>query len=111
MKREPMAGESTPSDSPATRILEAWVTLEEGLRAALPFCSIQPPTQPAELLSALRINHQIGPEEDSRIMALRDIRNRVAHDPEEPSREEGQRFEDEVQDILRILKGTQGDSC
>ena len=96
---------------PSTRILEAWIALEEGLRAALPFCSVQPPTQPAELIAALRINHQIGPEEDSRIMALREIRNRVAHDPEDPPEEDALRFEDEVRDLLHILKAPQGDSC
>lgn len=97
--------------APAARILEAWVDLEKGLRAALPFCSVQPPTQPAELLAALRINHRIGPEEDSRIMALREIRNRVAHDPEEPSEEETQRFEAEAQELMGILKSPKGDSC
>lgn len=96
---------------PSTRILEAWITLEEGLRAALPFCSVQPPTQPAELLSALRINHQIGPDEDSRIMALREVRNRVAHDPREPLEEEAKAFEQEVQDLLGTLEGHPGKSC
>jgi hypothetical protein len=96
---------------PSTRILKAWITLEEGLRAALPFCSVQPPTQPAELLAALRINHLIGPEEDARVMALREVRNRVAHDPEEPSEEEALLFEGEVQNLLSILKGPPDDSC
>jgi hypothetical protein len=98
-------------DSPATRILEAWVELEKALRAALPFCSVQPPTQPAELLSALRINHQIGPEEQSRIMALRKVRNRVAHDPEDPGEEEVQRFEKEVREVIEILQGPPAEPC
>ena len=97
--------------SPANRILDAWAELEKGLRAALPFCSVQPPTQPAELLSALRINHQIGPEEESRIMALREVRNRVAHDPEDPLEEEVQRFEKEVREIIEVMKGPPVEPC
>ena len=98
-------------DSPATRILEAWVELEKALRDALPFCSVQPPTQPAELLSALRINHQIGPEEESRIMALREVRNRVAHDPKDPREEEAQAFEREVREVIEFLGGPPEEPC
>ena len=98
-------------DSPASRIPEARVELEKALRAALPVCSVQPPTQPAELLSALRINHQIGPEEESRIMALREIRNRVAHDPEDPPEEEVQGFEKEVREIMEFLRPPPAESC
>ena len=80
------------NESTATRIMKSWVELEEALRGALPVCSVQPPTQPSELLSALRINHQIGPGEEERILALREIRNRVAHDPEEPSAAEADAY-------------------
>jgi hypothetical protein len=98
-------------DTTATRILRAWTRLEGGLRAALPVCSVQPPTQPAELLSALRINHQIGPEEESRILALREMRNRVAHDPGDPPEEVALSFEAEVEDLLRNLAGLSGEAC
>ena len=97
--------------STATRILEAWTQLETALRAALPVCSFQPPNQPSELLSALRINHQIGPEEEAQILSLREIRNRVAHDPEEPSREEADLFEKEVETLTAHLAGGHGTAC
>jgi len=90
--------------SPATRVLDAWVRLEAGLRAALPACSVQPPTQPAELLSALRINLRIGPEEEARILALREIRNRIAHTPEEPSVQEAERYEEEAENLMALIK-------
>ena len=90
--------------SPATRVLEAWVRLERGLRDALPVCSVQPPTQPTELLSALRINHRIGPEEEARILALREVRNQIAHSPEDPPPREADRFEQEVDDLLTGLE-------
>jgi hypothetical protein len=97
------------NESTATRILEAWVELEEALRNALPFCSVQPPTQPSELLAALRINNSIGPDEEARVLALREIRTRVAHAPGEPSREEAERFEREVRDIRdRLGEGPAG---
>ncbi len=92
------------TSSPATRVLEAWVRLESGLRAALPVCSVQPPTQPTELLSALRINHRIGPEEEERILALREARNRIAHSPEDPPQQEADRFDQEVDDLLTRLE-------
>jgi len=88
------------NESAATRILKSWVELEEALRGALPVCSVQPPTQPSELLSALRINHQIGPEEEERILALREIRNRVAHSPEEPSAAEAETFAAEAAALM-----------
>jgi hypothetical protein len=84
------------NESTATRILKSWVELEEALRRALPVCSVQPPTQPSELLSALRINHQIGPEQEARILALRELRNRVAHSPGEPSAAEADSFVEEA---------------
>ncbi len=97
--------DSPPNDSSsATRVLDAWVRLEAGLRAALPVCSVQPPTQPAELLSALRINHRIGPEEEARILALREIRNRIAHSPEEPSLQETERYEEEADSLMTLIK-------
>ena len=92
-------------DSPATRILAAWAELENTLREALPVCSVAPPTQPTELLSALRINHRIGPEEETRILALRETRNRIAHDPEEPSEGEVAAFEAEVAELTTGLRG------
>jgi hypothetical protein len=96
---------STSTGSTGTRILEAWAELEKALRAALPVCSVQPPTQPSELLSALRINHQIGPEDEATVLALRETRNRVAHSPEEPSQEEALRFERDVRIITERLRG------
>jgi hypothetical protein len=92
------------SSSRAEKILEAWIDLETTLRAALPVCSVQPPKQPQELLSALRINGRIGPLEEARILALREIRNHIAHLPEEPSEKETDRFLGEVQDLKRALK-------
>ena len=99
------------NESTATRILEAWIRLETALRAALPLCSFQPPNQPSELLSALRINHQIGPEEEAQILSLREIRNRVAHDPGEPSGEEADRFERAVEALTAHLAGDRGAAC
>lgn len=82
--------------SPSMRILAAWVELEGALRKALPSCSVAPPNQPSELLSALRINGRIGPDEEARIRALRTTRNRVAVAPDEPDAEEADRFEAEA---------------
>ena len=96
--------------SPANRILEAWIRIETALRDALPVCSIQPPTQPTELLSALRINHVIGPEEEARILALRERRNRVAHSPEEPTAQEADHFNEEVDALIAILQPRE-ESC
>jgi hypothetical protein len=90
----------------AHRILDAWIELETALRAALPVCSVQPPKQPLELLSALRINGQIGPAEEARILALRETRNQVAHAPEEPSGSDVERFLGEVKDLKRLLANT-----
>ena len=87
----------------AHRILQAWVALESALRGALPVCSVRPPTQPSELLSALRINHRIGEAEERRILALREVRNRVAHAPGDPSSDEADRFEEEVTDLKTHL--------
>jgi hypothetical protein len=99
------------TDTPADRILNAWVDLETALRKALPVCSVAPPTQPSELLSALRINHRIGTEEEERILALRQTRNRVAHSPEEPSETEAARFEEEVTRLRTALYGTAPEAC
>jgi hypothetical protein len=96
------------TQSPAARILEAWVRLEGALRSTLPACSVQPPTQPSELLSALRINHQIGQEEEARILALREVRNRAAHSSEEPPEAEADRFEAEVQELIDHLGAVGG---
>jgi len=97
--------------TPATRILSAWVELETALRKALPVCSVAPPTQPTELLSALRINHRIGPEEETRIQILREVRNRVAHAPEEPPEEEVFRYEAEVAALKGVLEGGPPGAC
>lgn len=96
------------SPSRAHKILHAWTELETALRAALPVCSVQPPKQPLELLSALRINGQVGPVAEARILALREIRNHVAHTPDEPSEKEVDRFLGEVQDLKRLLKRAGG---
>ena len=90
--------------SASSRILSAWVELESALRDALPVCSVAPPNQPSELLSALRINQTIGPEEEARVLHLREVRNRVAHDPEEPSHAEVDWFETEVDALRRKLR-------
>ncbi len=97
--------------STATRILEAWIQLENALRATLPLCSVRPPTQPSELLYALRINQKIGHGEEARILALREIRNRVAHAPKEPSRDEADRFEEEVEALTAHLAGGPSEAC
>jgi len=99
------------SQTPATRILEAWIQLEEALRGALPVCSVAPPTQPTELLSALRINHRIGESEEGRVLALREIRNRVAHALEEPPEAEAQTFEAEAADLRAALSTRSSDLC
>jgi hypothetical protein len=93
------------SATPAARILNAWVELETALRAALPVCSVAPPTQPTELLAALRINHRVGPEEEARVLTLREARNRVAHTPDEPPEEEAVRYEREVAALISTLAG------
>ena len=93
------------TDSAAERIMEAWVELEGALRNALPVCSVAPPNQPGELLAALRINHRIGQEEEERILELREIRNRVAYLPGEPSREEADRYEARVAELKAHLEG------
>jgi hypothetical protein len=102
-------------NTPSGRILAAWVKLEEGLRAALPVCSVAPPTQPSELLSALRINGTLGPEEEERIRDLREVRNRVAHDPTDPPEDEAKRFEEAVATLLEGLgnaaSGAQSVDC
>jgi hypothetical protein len=98
-------------NTPATRIMNAWVELEAALREALPVCSVAPPTQPTELLSALRIGHRIGAEEEERILALRRIRNLAAHTPEGPPEEEAAEYEVEVQALVKRLGGTHPGAC
>ena len=90
-------------DAPSSRILSAWVKLETALRGALPACSVAPPNQPSELLSALRINRTIGMEQEALIANLREIRNRVAHDPEELAEDKAVRFEAAVEDLVEAL--------
>ena len=99
------------TESTATRIIEAWIALETALKEALPVCSVQPPTQPSELLSALLINHKIGPDEEARVLALREIRNRVAHTPDEPPHDQATRFEAEVEALKTHLADRHGGSC
>ena len=100
------------SGSPADRIMEAWVELESALRGALPVCSVAPPTQPSELLAALRINHRIGREEEEEILRLRETRNRVAYSQEEPSEEEAEGFQARVRELKAILAGgTPQETC
>ena len=99
------------SEPPATRIQNAWVELETALREALPVCSIAPPTQPSELLSALRINHRIGEAEEEQVLALREIRNRVAHTPGEPPEAEASRYEAEVAQLKRLLGEGSPEAC
>jgi hypothetical protein len=85
--------------------MESWIELEQALRRALPVCSVAPPNQPAELLAALRINRRIGQEDEERILALRDARNRVAYQPHEPPDEEARRYEEEVDRLVEMLAG------
>jgi uncharacterized protein YutE (UPF0331/DUF86 family) len=95
-------------DTPADRILAAWAELESALRRALPACAVAPPTQPSEVLSALRINGMLGPEEEERVMDLRRTRNRVAHQVEEPSPEEVVTYLEEVAALQAALRGAPG---
>ena len=88
------------SNTPAERILLAWTDLERALRRALPACSVAPPTQPRELLTALRVNHRVGPQEEAEIIALREMRNWIAHAPEEPSPEEVAQYETRVATVM-----------
>lgn len=96
------------SPKTADRVLNAWVELENTLRGALPVCSVAPPTQPVELLAALRINHRIGQDEEEEILSLRDTRNRVAHQPEEPTEEEARRYEEAVTRLRSRLEMDSG---
>jgi hypothetical protein len=98
-------------DDPALRIMNAWVVLETALRNALPVCSVAPPTQPSELLSALRINHRIGIDEERRILALRELRNLAAYSGTDPSQEDAHRFEEEVEALKAHLGPTSPESC
>ncbi len=91
--------------TPALRVLQAWCDLETALRGALPACSVAPPTQPSELLAALRINRRIGPEEEAEVMALRELRNRAAHTLEEPPEHEAARYEARVAELKGRLAG------
>lgn len=97
--------------SNADRILHAWIQLESALRDALPVCSVQPPTQPSELLSALRINHRIGAEEEARVLILREERNRVAHAPGDPPRDQADRFEAEATALRALLSEDPRGTC
>jgi hypothetical protein len=90
--------------TPAMRILSAWVELEAALRNALPDCSVAPPTQPAEVLAALLINRRIGAAEEGRIRTLREVRNRVAAVPEEPLAEEAERYEKEAAALAALIQ-------
>ena len=99
------------SEDAARRIMEAWVELETAMRNALPVCSVSPPNQPTELLAALRINHRIGEGEEQRIVALRELRNRAAYQPEAPSREVADQFEAEVARLKGHLGEAPGAAC
>lgn len=99
------------TESPAMRVLHTWIELEDALRKALPVCSVAPPTQPSELLSALRINRRIGPEEEEQIRALRETRNRVAAGVHEPTEEEADTFAGQTEAILIHLQASPSDSC
>lgn len=96
---------------PAARILTAWNDLETHLRSALPVCAVAPPTQPAELLSALRINHSIGHDEEGRIRALREIRTRAAHGVLNPTEGDAAAFEAEVAALRHSLPSPDSESC
>jgi uncharacterized protein YutE (UPF0331/DUF86 family) len=98
-------------DSPAERILAAWSELESALRGALPVCAVAPPTQPSDLLAALRITGVLGPEEEERIMILRKTRNRVAHGAEEPSLTRAQAYVREVAALTEVLGRSPGEPC
>lgn len=100
--------ESIMSPSTPERILNAWIELENALRGALPVCSVAPPTQPAELLAALRINHRIDREDEEEILSLRNTRNRVAYQPDEPTEEEADRYEAAVSRLSARLEADSG---
>ena len=88
----------------AERIAEAWIDLETAMRSALPACSVAPPTQPSELLAALRINRRIGPEEEDQIRTLRNERNRIAHAEEEPTVGQVQAFVEAASRLKEYLR-------
>ena len=98
-------------DSAEARIITAWAELEASLRSALPVCALVPPTQPAELLSALRINGVLGPGEEERIMALRQWRNRVAHGMEGASLEASTDYLAEVDSLKAVLRSASSGPC
>jgi len=104
-------GDARMDDSAAASIITAWAELEASLRSALPACSLVPPTQPAELLAALRVNGVLGPREEERIMALRRRRNRVAHGMEEPSAEGAADYLAEVDSLLAALRSPSSGAC
>jgi len=96
---------------PSARMVAAWVRLENHLRKALPACVVSPPTQPSELLSALRISHAIDAEGEERIRTLRDLRNRAAHGIDHLTEEDAEAFEAEVASLLDSLPPPTAESC
>jgi hypothetical protein len=108
---DPEEGDVSMDDSAAVSIITAWTELEASLRSALPACALVPPTQPAELLSALRINGVLGPEEEERIVALRRLRNRVAYGMEEPSPEAATAYLAEVDSLKAALRSPSTGLC
>lgn len=92
------------SESNAGQIIASWIDLEAAMRDALPFCSVAPPTQPAELLAALRVNRSIGAEEEALIRSLREERNRIAHAEQEPTEEEVRAFMEAVSGLTNKLR-------
>lgn len=98
------------SDSAAEQVLKTWIDLETAMRDALPVCSVAPPTQPAELLAALRVNQRIDAEDEALIRLLREERNRIAHAEQEPAEEEVQSFVEAVAGLKRKLR-REGSAC
>jgi len=88
----------------AERIVRAWTELEEALRGALPACSIAPPTQPSELVAALRVSGVLGPEDEARVAELREIRLRAAFGGEDLPDEDAARCEEAVRGLVERMR-------
>lgn len=95
--------ERSESDLAAQEILEAWRELEEALRTRLPSCAPAPPSQPGELVTALRLLGGLGPQEEVEIEELRRERNRVAHTPQAPSRDQVRRYRQRIAVLMERL--------
>ncbi len=96
------------SDAVAERIVRAWGELEDALRGALPVCSVAPPTQPSELVAALRVSGILGPEDEAHIAELRKVRLRAAFGGEEFPEVEAARYEEAVRSLVERVRPRRG---